>query len=166
MNYVLVGKILSTHGLKGELKVLSSTDFKVERYGVGKTVFVKSEDGFSPFQVVTYRSHKGLDLISFQGYQDINLVNSFLGKEIYGIDIPRKHLKKNEYHIQDLIGLEVFQSNVQVGKIEDVRMYPAGDYLVIKTASDTKLVPFRDEFVLHVDLTHHRVEIVEMEGLL
>ena len=63
--------------------------------------------------------------------------------------------------------MKVFQGNILIGYVNDVKPYPQGDYLEILTIDKVKkLIPFRDEFVISVNLETERIEIVNMEGLL
>ena len=163
----LIGKIVNTHGLKGELKVLASTDFKEERYGQGNPLYINFNDDFVEVRVKKYRIHKGYDLLTLVGLEDINLVEKYKGHDLYSNDEPIDLIPDVEFHVDDLVGLEVYQGNQLVGKVESVKEFPQGDYLeVIKLDQSRGYVPFRDEFVLSVDQKSLRIDIVEMEGLL
>jgi len=166
MKTIVIGKIVNTHGLKGDLKILSSTDFKDERYANKNTLYVEEEGMKKPLKVVMFREHKGFDLVRFEGYEDINLVSSLLGKDLLAEDRPMRHLKQNEFQGQQLIGLKVRQNQIEKGEVIEIKSYPQGDYLVVSKQDGTALIPFRDEFVLTVDIENHFIDIVNMEGLL
>ena len=76
MDYVLIGKIINTFGIRGELKVNSYTDFAKERFKKGSTVYVGEKH--LPFTVKGYREHKGFLLVSFKDHEDINLVEKYI----------------------------------------------------------------------------------------
>jgi len=167
MKYRYIGKIVSTRGLKGEVKVLSDTDFQDERYAKKRAVYIKKEEKMIPLFVHSYKVLKGADLLIFQGYEDINLVEALVGLELYSEDLPIKNKKENEFHVDELIGLKVFQSNIDMGIVKEIKTFPQGDYLVIlKQDKSTALIPFRDEFVLSINLEDKRIDIAEIEGLL
>jgi len=167
MKYRYIGKIVSTRGLKGEVKVLSDTDFQDERYAKKRAVYVKKEEKMIPLFVLSYKVLKGADLLIFKGYEDINLVESLVGLELYSEDLPIKNKKENEFHVDELIDLKVFQSNIEMGSVKEIKTFPQGDYLVIlKQDKSTALIPFRDEFVLSINLEEKRIDIAEIEGLL
>jgi len=167
MDYRYIGKIVSTRGLKGEVKVLSDTDFKEERYAKNKAVYIQKDGNKIPCFVRSYKVMGGADLLVFEGYEDINLVKDFVGCELYSEGELIRPKNKNEFHIDDLLNVEVFQNEQLMGKVQDVRNYPQGDYLVVlKVDQTTALIPFRDEFVLSVDLNKNRIDIIDLEGLL
>ena len=76
--YLNVGKIVNTHGIRGEVRVISQTDFALERYQPGKMLMLFRENQ-APLTLTidTYRRHKNFDLLSFEGYPSINQVESF-----------------------------------------------------------------------------------------
>ena len=167
MNYIQIGKIVNTHGLKGEVKVVASTDFKRERYSPKKPVYIYFNDNYIKCYVKSYREHKGADLLTFVGLDHINKVELYKGSDLYSEDTIINDLKKDEFHIKDILHLEVYQNNLLVGLVDDIREYPQCDYLVVKKIDGlNSLIPFRDEFVLNVDLDNHRIDIALIEGLL
>ena len=77
-NYYKVGKIVNTHGIRGEVRVISTTDFTEERYQVGEQLFLfREKQDVLPLTIASYRRHKNFDLLSFEGYPNINDVESF-----------------------------------------------------------------------------------------
>lgn len=167
MEYRYIGKIVSTRGLKGEVKVLSDTDFKEERYASKRAIYIEKNGKKIPVFVRNFKVVGGTDLLIFEGYEDINLVEEFIGCELYSEGEMIRPKNKNEFHINDLLDVAVYQKNSFKGKVKDVRNYPQGDYLVIlKENQETALVPFRDEFVLSVNLDENRIDVVDLEGLL
>ncbi len=167
MEYLKIGKIVNTRGIKGELKIQSMTDFQSDRYHKGNSVFIHHDDKYLEFKVKSCRNIKNQDILVFEDYEDINMVEKFKGCDIFVSDMDETTLYEDEYHISEIIGLDVYQKNNLVGEIHDVRAYPQGDYLEIIDESGKKsLVPFRDEFVTEVNLEEGYVEIIEMEGLI
>ena len=167
IDYILIGKIVNTHGIKGEVKVMSETDFKSDRYHKNNKTYIDFNNEKIFVKIISFRSHKGFDLLTFEGLDDINLVEKYKGFSLYSENKKPKDLKKNEYHEIDLIGLEICQNNVIVGVINSIKTYPQCDYLEIKkNDGEMKLVPFLKEFVLDVDIQNKKVTIIEMEGLL
>ena len=103
MEYVTIGKIVNTFGIRGEVKVDSYTDFEKERFKKDSTVYIGEEH--LPLQVAGYRQHKGFLLVCFKDHEDINLIERFKGKMIYKSKEDIKPLKKGEYYFSDLMGL-------------------------------------------------------------
>lgn len=164
---IVVGTIVNTHGLKGELRILPDTDFQSVRFAKGKTLYVAFGETAIAVKVKTHRVHKGFDLLSFEGLEDINLVERWKGCSLLADNEPIRHQDPNEFHVVELAGRPVVQGGVQKGEIVGVRTYPQGDYLEIRVLDGSlRLVPFRDEFVLNLARGDDAVEIVAMEGLL
>lgn len=167
MDYIYIGKIIATRGLIGEVKVLSSTDYKEERYAKDRPVYVKMGDEYIPLFVLKYRVHKGLDLLTFVGLNDINLVEKYVKCELYSEDTLIESKTDDEFHLEELLDVKIYQYDELKGVVENVREYPQGDYLVVRLSDQsTKLVPFRDEFIKEVDIENKRIDIEEIEGLL
>ncbi|MBI9010363.1 MAG: 16S rRNA processing protein RimM [Tenericutes bacterium] len=167
MEYLKIGKILNTRGIRGELKIKPFTDFQTDRYKLGKTIFIFFNNEYLEFVVKQYRPHKNMDLLVLKDNEDINLIEKFKGCEIFVPADEETTLFENEYHLSEIIDLEVFQDDILIGHISDVKSYPQCDYLEIKTLNDVKkLIPFLDEFVLNIDLEEERVDLINMEGLL
>lgn len=167
IDYILVGKIVNTHGIKGEVKVISETDFKSDCYHKNNLTYIDYNGEKIFVKIISYRSHKGFDLLTFEGLNDINFVEKYKGFSLYSENKKPRDLKKNEYHEIDLIGLEVYQNNTLVGHINSIKTYPQCDYLEIRKINlEMRLIPFLKEFILDVDVLNKKIIIIEMEGLL
>ena len=167
MEYVLVGKIVSTHGIKGEVKIKSGSDFKDERYKKGAKLYIKKNNNYVELIVNSYRSHKNMDLVSFKGYENINLVLEFMNLDIYALVDLDEALGEDEFYFSQLIGLNVYVDNKLIGKVLDIVEYPQADYLeILKQDKKKSYVPFLNEFIENVNLEEKRIDIVNMEGLL
>src|SRR5690606_28964548 len=103
MKYVLLGKVVSTHGIKGEIKIKSDTSFKQERYKKGNTLYFKKDNVYIPFKVDGFREHKNLDLVRFNGNNNINQVLEYVGLEVYVNYEDMDSLEGNDYYYEDLI---------------------------------------------------------------
>ena len=154
-----IGKILKTHGIKGDLLVESRSDFN--RFEVGKKVYLNLE-GKIDLTISTIRqSNKGL-IIRFKGFNDINLVDKFRGLLLYSDEEPI--LEDNEFHYGEVIGKEVYNQYGQlIGVVSDIMQVPQGHILRIKTETKDVLVTFNNQFVKEVSST---ILIEEIEGLL
>lgn len=163
MNYYRIGKILNTHGLKGDLKVMVITDF--ERFYKGANVYLYYKDEYIKLTVKDKSEYPPHILVRFEGLEDINLVEKYKGSELFISEEDQKPLEEGEYYFHELIGLDAYNDRADFrGKVIDVREVPQGYLLVIKKENGKNaLVPFRDEFILRV--TKERVIIKEIEGL-
>lgn len=167
MKLKCIGKIVNTRGLKGELKILSKTDFKAERYSESGNLYILFGENYLPVKVESYRVFKGLDILKFKGLDDINKVEMYKGSDLYAEDIKIESDNPDEYHSDQLIGLKVIQNELFKGEVVSIREMPQGDYLnVLKPDGTISPIPFRDEFIMTINLEKQFIEIIDMEGLL
>lgn len=167
MDYLKIGKIVNTRGIKGELKIRPLTDFQSDRYQENATIYIFYANEYLPFQVQKYKTINNMDILVLKNNEDINLVEKYKGCEIYVESDEHITLFDDEYHLSEMIDLNVYQSNQLVGKVIDIKAYPQGDYLEILTISEKKkYIPFRDEFVPVVNIEEGYINIIDMEGLL
>ena len=160
MSYIEVGKIVNTHGLKGEVKIKSYSN--MNRFDIGHTLYLGSE--YIELKVKSHREKDGFDYCVFVGYEDINLIEQYKNKLLYIKESDLEPLDENEYYIKDLIGKKVYnESNELIGTVKYVSEYPANYMLEIeKEDKKIALVPFRKEFVISVS---DIIIIHEIEGL-
>ncbi len=166
VDLIRIGKIVNTRGVRGELKMLSETSFKDERFLSSRPVFIDTDGEKRPYNITSLREFKGYDTILIEGYEDINKAEKFVGKTIWAENVDLD-LNDDEFHIKTLIGMKVLQSDAEKGIVKDVIPYPQGDYLDVRLLTgEKKKIPFNDVFVLHVDKKKNTIDIVDMEGLL
>jgi len=167
MEYIKIGAIANTHGLKGTVKVKSFTDFKEERYKKGNTLYIFFKNEYIPVTITNAKTVKGLEYIDFEGLTHINDVEKLKGSELF-IDQEQIHVitDEDEFYYNDLIGCEIITDS-PVGIVKDIREYPQGQYLVINTEEKKNiLIPFLKQFVRDVDLKNRKIYLTEWEGLL
>ena len=140
-----IGKIVTTHGIKGEIRIRSDIENKSAFFKVGNTVYVDNE----VLTINSYRVHKDYDMITFKEYNDINDVIKFKNKLIY---VNRDEINTdNDYVITDLIGYDVYFENDFCGKITDY-MYNSVNYLLeVTNGSNHFYIPYNDNFIKKVD---------------
>lgn len=164
MEFICLGKIVNTFGIKGELKIQYDTDFIEERFKKGSIVYLGKDK--LPMEVKSYRVHKDFLMVLFKDYEDINLVEKYKNMLVYKSKDDIKPLKKGEYYFSDLINLEVYVDNEHVGKVLNVEEGISSNYLRVLHGEKESLVPFLPEFIENVDLDNKRIDIKKMDGLL
>lgn len=162
-SYTLIGQVIAPFGIKGELKIKSESDFIEYRFRKGGIIYFND---LTPHEVTSMRVHKNNILITIDNLDNINLVLDKVGMKVYAkkSDIPP--LLNNEYYVDSLIGLKVFNETGEfVGTISDVVNLGTRDLLEIVDSKTNKkfLVPFVEAIVKEV-LTD-KVIIDEIEGL-
>lgn len=167
MEFVVIGKIVNTHGLKGTLKIKSFTDFKEQRYSKGGTLYISFESSYIPVTVESHREVKKLDYVKFTEFSDINLVEKYKGSDLV-IEKALIHEldDEDEFYFNELIGMDVYNEEILIGKCIDIRDYPQGEVLVIKTEKKNILIPFRKEFIKEVNKEKKSLHLIVWEGLL
>ncbi|UII57392.1 ribosome maturation factor RimM [Cytobacillus spongiae] len=165
-----VGKIVNTHGIKGEVRVVSRTDFANERYKPGNTLYLFMPNASDPISlsVTTHRQHKSFDLLTFEGFSNVNEVEKF---KTGVLKIPEEQLgtlEENEYYFHEIIGCEVETVEGElIGKIHEILTPGANDVWVVKgKAGKDLLIPYIEDVVMKVDPKEKKVIIDPMEGLL
>lgn len=164
MEFVLIGKIVNTFGIKGELKLECYSDFIDERFKRDTTIYIGEEK--LPFVMKSHKIHKGFLLIQLKDNEDINLVEKYKGMYVYKNKDDIKPLKKGEYYFSQLKGLDVFVSDKKVGSVLRVEEGISSNYLRVKTNDKESLVPFLPAFIEEVDLENNKITIKDIEGLL
>lgn len=149
-----VGIIVKTHGLKGEVKVKSTTDFPC-RFKIGSELLLESD---STVEVLKSREQKGFWFLIFKDFEDINKVERFVGQKLY-VSKRDDQLAPNEFYVSDLLGLPVFSTDQQsVGSLKDVLHYGPNDVWVIKkTKGKELLLPYTSDFIKKVDLENNQI---------
>jgi 16S rRNA processing protein RimM len=165
-----VGKIVNTHGIRGEVRVISRTDFANERYKVGNTLYIFMENADAPIEVkvARHRVHKSFDLLTFEGYDNINLVEKFKGAMIKIPESQLQPLNEGEYYFHEIIGCTVITEEGEIiGQVKEILTPGANDVWVVKRKNGKDvLIPYIDDIVKAVDVAEKKITIHPMEGLL
>lgn len=167
--YLNVGKIVNTHGIRGEVRVISQTDFALERYQPGKMLMLFRENQ-APLTLTidTYRRHKNFDLLSFEGYPSINQVESFRDGILKVAKEDRVELAENEFYYYEIIGAEVVTEEGKViGKVKEILSPGANDVWVVqRKGKKDALLPYIDSVIKEVDVAAQKIIVEIPEGLL
>ena len=166
MKYLIVGKIVTTHGIKGEVKVKVETDDD-SRFDVNNHLYVGVDDKHINEQIVidSSRYQKDMILLSFNNIKNISDVQKYVGLSLF-VDIDEVR-EDGEIYYDDLIDSKVFVNGEEVGEVIDVMEVPQGEILRIKKKNGKiALVPFVDELIENVDIDKKEIIINPIEGLL
>ncbi|WP_110929395.1 ribosome maturation factor RimM [Bacillus massiliglaciei] len=165
-----VGKIVNTHGIKGEVRVISRTDFAEDRYRIGNTLYLFRENEKEPLalKIKTHRTHKNFNLLSFEGLDNVNQVEAFRDGILKVSSDQLSKLDEGEFYFHEIIGCIVYtDTGDEIGKITEVLTPGANDVWVVKPAKGKDvLIPYIDQIVKEVNIEAKKVIITPMEGLL
>lgn len=168
MNYYDVATIVKTHGIKGELQVISLTDFPEERFQPGSQLFIETDDGqHQAVEVESARPHKQFMLIKLKGYDNINDVLQFAKKKLQVSEDQQDDLPKGQYYYRQIVGLDVKTTDGQhLGQIKEIMPTGANDVWVVARANkEDLLLPAIPDVVKNVNLADGLVTVELMEGL-
>ena len=162
MNFVYIGELVNTHGLKGEVKIISDFKEKDKVFKVGNKIYTGIN--YDCLEITSYRRHQNYDMVTFKGINDINDVLKYKGSNAY---INREEYKFDGYLYEDIIGLDVIIDNKKYGVVDTFLFSTAHPIIVIKDKDNNKhFVPYIDEYVKEINLEKHEILIEVIDGLL
>jgi 16S rRNA processing protein RimM len=171
--FIEIGRIVAPQGLRGEMRVYPDTDFPERFLEPGDRWLLRP--GATRPEVITleegrYLEGKGLYVIQIVGVGDRSQAEQLRGAKILIVESDRPPLAEGEYHIMDLVGLEVFHAETGEAIGEVISLSSAGnDLLEIRLkypADKTVLVPMVREFIQAIDLSAKRLDLLPIKGLL
>ncbi|GLB46831.1 ribosome maturation factor RimM [Philodulcilactobacillus myokoensis] len=169
MKYYTIGKIINTHGIKGEVKVASITDFPDQRFKIGNDVYINHNHVDKKLTIDGVRMHQQFILLHFKNYDSINDVELFKqdSLKISEDQLSDQDLKPGEYYYHQIIGLNVVDNdNHHIGVINDIMSTGANDVWVVKRKNKPELLlPKIPQVIKKVDLDNHKVIVVLMKGM-
>lgn len=164
MEYIQVGKIVNTHGIKGDVKVLPLTD-DVKRFEDLKNVYLGDEKIKLEIEKVGYS--KGNVLLGFKNYLNINDVEKFKNLFLWINEEDKVKLPKDSYFLTDILGLEVYlKEGDHLGCIVDILQPGANDVYVIKSEKKEYLIPALKDVVIDIDIPEGKMIIDPIDGML
>lgn len=168
--WLMVGKIVNTHGIRGELKIYPNTDFPEVRFAPGnKLQMVHEETGASQqVEVQSSRLQKNMYVIRFKGFGNINDVEKYKGWVLKVSKEDTVKLEEDEYYFHEIIGCEVVTDEGQsLGVITEILTPGANDVWVVKPAKGKDiLIPYIHDVVLDINVDEKKITVHVMEGLL
>ena len=137
-----IGDLVNTHGIKGEVRIISFFKYKDIVFKPNNILYVKDKK----LKIKTYRKHKQFDMVTFEGFTNINEVLKFKGSKVY--------IQKNEYNFpgplnEELYGKKVYNQGKLLGTLDKIIDNGVQEILVVKGEKEY-LIPFVDEFVKNI----------------
>ena len=168
VDYLKVGKIVNTHALQGEVRVISQSDFKDERFRPGSELFIDFNSELIPVVVKSHRTNKNFDLLRFNDLYHINDVEKYKGCELLVDGSNLSDLDEAEFYFYEIIGCQVKTIDGEsLGEIVDILQTGANDVWVIgRPGQKDLLIPYIEDVVKTVDIENKSVEVELLEGLL
>ncbi|MEI5992683.1 ribosome maturation factor RimM [Candidatus Enterococcus mansonii] len=167
--YLNVGKIVNTQGLKGEVRVISQTDFPELRYKKG-SVLTLFQEKKAPIELTirTHRKHKNFDIVTFEDHFSINDVEKYREGILKVSKDDLGELSKDEFYYHEIIGLTVIdEKETELGKIKEILSPGANDVWVVQRPKKKDiLIPYIESVVKSIDLENGMVRVEIPEGLI
>lgn len=162
--YVYIGKIVNTHGIKGELRLLSDFKYKDRVFLENRRIYI-GEDKVEE-TINSYRHHKVFDMITLKGYTNINEVLKYLKKDVY-VKRYDLSLSTDDYLDDDLIGLNVLLDTGETGTVVAITNN-GGNNKTLELLIDGKkvYVPYHKDFIKNINLDNKLIELNTIEGLI
>ena len=162
---VNIGRVVATQGNKGEVRVIPLTDFP-DRFQSLKKIYL-IQKGKEPLTIEIEKAwhHRGFVILKIKGYDSISQAEELKDSFTAISEEERIKLKRGEYYIDDLIGLEVeSEQGERLGKVVDVIKNPGNDIYVVKNGKEL-WIPATKEVVKKIDLKNKKMIIHMIEGL-
>ncbi len=165
MDYIEVGKIVNTHGVRGEVKLNPSVDYVAELTEVD-TFYVKTKTEYVKMHAERVRIHKNCAIIKLSGVDTMSEAESYRGKMFYiekDMDLP-----EGEYYIEDLIGLSVLaEKEGEIGTLTDIFSTGAHDVYEVTTKTGQKvLIPAVAQFIKEINMEKKQILVCLIDGML
>lgn len=166
--YFDVGKVVNTHGLKGEVRVISITNTPEERYYKGSPLTWFGKNGEQVDLVVrTHRVHKNFDLLMFDDHLTINEVEKYVGGILKVSEEYLLNLDENEFYLHEIIGCTVIDKDGnEIGRIKEILSPGANDVWVVQRQNKKDLLlPYIESVILDVNSEDKLITAHILEGL-
>lgn len=156
MDLIYLGKFVNTHGLKGEIRIISDFEYKDDVFKIGSKLYIDNK----AFVICSHRKHKNYDMVTFEGINSIEQIEKYKNFNVY---INRDDYKFDMIYT-DLVGMKVYTNESYCGCVVDIvktNLYPI---LKIKNQKEY-MIPYISEFVKNVDVKNKIITINYMKGL-
>lgn len=160
MEKTYIGKIVSTHGIKGELKILSDFPYKDKVFKVGNKLIIDDKE----YVIKSYRVHKNFDMVTLDDYHDINEVLFLLKKNVY-VDKDSLNLDNNEILDEDLIKYTVLTKDGKKGIIKEIFNASESNKILRIELDHEVLIPLESPMIIKIDKDNKEVIIELIEGM-
>lgn len=160
MDKVYIGKIVSTHGIKGEIRILSDFPYKDKVFVVGNKIIVDDKE----YVIKSYRVHKNFDMVTLDDYHDINEVLFLMKKNVY-FDKDSLNLSDSEILDEELITYEVLTNDGKKGIIKEIFMASSNNKIIRVMLDKEYLIPVNSPMVEKIDKKNKCIIVNIIEGM-
>ena len=162
MKYVLIGKLVNTHGLKGEVRIISDFKYKDRVFIPKMKIYIGKNKTCETIN--SYRHHKIFDMITMDGYNDINEVLKYKGDYVF-VNKEDIKLNENEYLDEDIIGLNVCVENKVLGIVKRIENHNGNELLIVNNNEKRYLIPYNFDIIVSINLNEGKIVVKNIPGL-
>lgn len=165
--FIVIGKVVSTQGNKGEIKVLPLTD-STDRFKKLTSIFIRNNISQKTLNIEKIRIKENVVILKIKDIENIKEAKMIVGSYL---EIERENavkLPKDTYFVFEIIGLDVYtKNNIFLGKVENVISTGSNDVYIVKIKDKEELfIPAIREVVKNIDLEKKRIIINMVDGLI
>lgn len=161
MGYVPVGRVISTHGIKGEVKFQYYNDEKEVFYAYTSFLVKNENNRWVTFEPTDKRFYKGFFYLKFKGLDSPEAALPLINKEFFVKEEQLPPLNDDEYYEYQLIGLKVInQDDIGVGTVTGV-MHTGAQELIVVRGEKEIIIPMVEDYILSIDIVNKTMTVVE-----
>ena len=160
MEKVYVGKVVSTHGIKGEIRILSDFQFKEKVFAVGKELIIDDE----VYVIKSYRHHKNFEMVTLNEYKDINEVLFLMKKKVY-FDKEKLDLNNKEVLDDELVTYQVLTTDKKEGIIKEIFLASPENKIMRVQLDREILIPLKSPMIKEISKEKKLVIIELISGM-
>lgn len=160
MDKICVGKIVSTHGIKGEIRILSDFSFKERVFATGMRILIDDLE----YTICTYRHHKQFEMVTLEGFDNINDVLFLMNKKVY-FDKSFLQLADDEVLDSDLIHYRVLTTEGKTGIIKEIFWASPSNKILRVLFEREVLIPFSSPMIMKIDKSKQTVLVNLIAGM-
>ena len=159
MNYICIGKIVNTHALKGEVRIISNFEYKSRIFIKDFNLYIGNDK--TKLIIESYRVHKNFDMVKFIGIDNINDVLKYKGSLVY-INSDDLVLNNDELLEEELLNMNVYNNDKLIGNISEYRVDNGNKMIRV----NNRLIPFNKDFIIKIDKDKHIIYMKNIEVFL
>lgn len=162
MKKINIGKVVTTHGVRGDIKVYPHTNVE-DMFSKLKKVYI----GENEQKILSVKYAKGCPVLNIDGVNTVEQAQLLIGKQVFADEASLPKLEEDSFYLKDIIGcVAVDENDAEIGKVIDVIFTGANDVYQIETESGREmLVPAVKEFIINVDVKNKKIKIRIIEGM-
>ncbi len=153
MNYIYLGKIVNTHGIKGEVRIISDFSLKKQVFVPNFKLYIGKT--YEEVIINSYRHHKNFEMITLKGIDNINDVLKYKGANVY---LNKDDLNVS-YLIEDLVNYKIVEDKKEYGYVYEIRKNNNNYLLYIKDEDKYYYIPYVTDFIKNVDIDKKEIEV-------